>query len=74
MQKTKDNITHYLGKGVPAAVNADDFNHAELLTMARVARACETMLTISVSAETTRNNLDLVCDEAKGYVSLDFRF
>ena len=74
MQKTTDNISHYLSEGVPVAISADDFDLAALLAMAKIARGCETMLTISVSAETSRHDLDLVCSVASSFVSLDFRY
>lgn len=74
MTKSESNIAHYLGKGVPSAIFADDFDFESLIGLAKTARACETELTITLSAKSVIGTIDRVCDEGKGYIKLDFRF
>lgn len=52
MRNNTDNVAKYLAKGIASAIDADEYEYHELVRLAKLARASETELTVSIGTKT----------------------
>lgn len=73
MRNSRDNVAKYLAKGVPSAIDADEYDFHELLNLAKLAKSCETELTVSPGPKTLPASIEEMAREGKGFIRLDWR-
>lgn len=73
MQHNANNVAKYLAKGIPSAIDAEEYEYFELVRLARLARASETELTVSPGVKTLPETIDEMVREGKGFIRLDWR-
>lgn len=73
MRNNSDNVAKYLAKGIPSAINADEYEYHELVRLARLARSCETELTVSVGIKTMPETIEDMARDGKEFIRLDWR-
>lgn len=73
MRNNTDNVAKYLAKGIASAIDADEYEYHELVRLAKLARASETELTVSIGTKTIPNTIEDMVREGKGFIRLDWR-
>lgn len=73
MRNNTDNVVKYLAKGIPSAINADEYEYHELVRLAKLARSCETALTVSVGIRTMPETIEDMARDGKEFIRLDWR-
>lgn len=73
MRNNTDNVAKYLAKGIPSAINADEYEYHELVRLAKLARTCETELTVSVGIKTMPETIEDMAHDGKEFIRLDWR-
>lgn len=73
MRNNYDNVAKFLGKGIPSAIDADEYDFHELVRLARLAKASETELTVSPGPKTLPDSIDEIAREGKGFIRIDWR-
>lgn len=69
MKKSADNIKHFLRRGTPINIHSSNFQFYELADLARLARSCETKLTITVGDNINFGEASQLVDAAGGYIA-----
>lgn len=73
MRNNTDNVAKYLAKGIPSAIDADEYDYPELIRLAKLAKSCETELTVSVGSKTMPDAIEDMTHDGKGFIRLDWR-
>lgn len=73
MRNNTDNVAKYLAKGIASAIDADEYEYHELVRLAKLARASETELTVSIGTKTIPNTIEDMAREGKDFIRLDWR-
>lgn len=73
MINNADNVSKYLTKGIPSAIDADEYDFHELVNLAKLAKSCETELTVSPGPKTLAASVEEMAREGKGFIRLDWR-
>lgn len=73
MRNNFDNVAKFLSKGIPSAIDADEYDIHELIRLARLARASETELTVSPGPKTLPEAIDELAREGKNFIRIDWR-
>lgn len=69
MKKSADNIRHFLRRGTPISIHSSNFQFYELADLARLARSCETKLTITVGDNINFGEASQLVDAAGEYIA-----
>lgn len=73
MRNNYDNVAKFLGKGIPSAIDVDEYDFHELVRLARLAKASETELTVSPGPKNVPDSIDEIAREGKGFIRIDWR-